>query len=123
MKAFLLALSLAGVCSAEFRVDTIGRLKRDIFRDYDKTALPQFTDSKPVDVSAGMRMYHMKLTDQGELDLLPGSHSPGWTSGWCGTRRCTPALMLSDSPSQIFGIQTLRFTTVWYMDQVTSQKL
>jgi len=63
-------LLAAAACQAETMVETISRLRRDIFRNYDKDAIPLNNGSAPLDLKLGARMYNMKLTDQGELDFL-----------------------------------------------------
>jgi len=66
---FAATFILKDVLAGDSRLKDAGRLKRDLFRDYEKDIIPQMKTDKPVDVAAGLSMYHMEFTDEGELDF------------------------------------------------------
>jgi len=69
----LLAAAVIGSCSAtdsETRIDYLGRLKRDLFMDYDKTVIPLAKEKEPVNLALGATAYNLKLNEKDELDML-----------------------------------------------------
>merc|ERR1712241_1268976 len=75
MKALILLLAAAviGSCSAtdsETRIDYLGRLKRDLFMDYDKTVIPLAKEKEPANLALGASAYNLKLNEKDELDMV-----------------------------------------------------
>jgi len=69
----LLAAAVIGSCSAtdsETRIDYLGRLKRDLFLDYDKTVIPLAKEKEPVNLALGASAYNLKINEKDELDMV-----------------------------------------------------
>merc|ERR1711973_50615 len=60
---------LQDTVAEDSRVDYVSRLKRDLFRDYDKEIIPFMKTGQAVPFAAGMSMVNMDMTDAGELDF------------------------------------------------------
>jgi len=68
----VVGLVLLASCQAlhETRPQYLGRLQRDIFKDYDKDVIPVMEEGEPVNLKMGLSMYHMKLNENAELDFV-----------------------------------------------------
>lgn len=93
-------------CLAESRVEYITRLKRDLFKTYDKDVIPYMKTGKAVQLAAGLSMYDMELTEKGDLDFTAWARFT-----WKDER-------LSWKPEEYGGIDVLRIPgrDVWIPD-------
>ncbi|XP_023323717.1 acetylcholine receptor subunit alpha-type acr-16 [Eurytemora carolleeae] len=93
----------------ESRIEYIGRLKRDLFKDYDSAVIPLAAslDGKTgLDVSVGLNQVYMDMNDKGHLDM-----SVWLSSSWIDER-------LAWDPKEYHDIDSIRVPAhdIWIPD-------